>query len=360
MSLDAQFSTRPGPGGFEVTANLCAGAEVIALLGPNGAGKTTILRALAGLIPLSSGRIRIGSQVVADAAAGIDLPPQERRIGLVFQDHRLFPSMSALDNVAFAARMRGIPRPAARAAAQTWLERFDLANLAQSRPGRLSGGQAQRVALARALAADPALLLLDEPMAALDAQARGAARAELSGFVRDFTGTTLLVSHDPLDALALADRIVVLQDGRIVQDAQPGVITRRPATPYVARLMGLNLYAGHQDPVTGTVTLDGGGHLTGPVVPGAARVLLALRPSAITAHRERPGELSSRNVWPGRVTELQLLGDRVRVAVDGQPAALVDLTPAAVHELGLGVGSPIWLSAKATEVEAYPGELPER
>jgi molybdate transport system ATP-binding protein len=233
-----------------------------------------------------------------------------------------------------------------------------LAEFATRKPGQLSGGQAQRVALARALAAEPRLLLLDEPLAALDARTRLEVRAELRRHLTEFGGPTLLVTHDPLEAMVMTDRLLVIEDGRIVQEGSPAAVARRPATQYIARLVGLNLYAGRRSGTS--IALDGGGTLvaaastTGDEPGAGSRVLLALRPSAIALHTEKPGHSSPRNVWPGRVAGLELLIDRVRVQVDGTPPALVDITPAAVAELDLTAGAPVWLSAKATDVETYP------
>jgi molybdate transport system ATP-binding protein len=369
-------------GGFTLRAAVGAGpGEVVAVLGPNGAGKTTLLRALAGLVPIESGRIAVGGRVLAEPAAGIAVPVAERGVGVVFQDYRLFPHLSVLDNVAFAATARGARARQARRTAQPWLARLGLSELAGRRPGQLSGGQAQRVALARALASGPAMLLLDEPLAALDARTRLQVRGELRAHLAAFGGPSLVVTHDPLEALVLADRIVVLEHGSVVQQGTPAAVARRPATGYVARLMGLNLYRGTlTDAGTGTVVLDGGGvlraagHLaagpgsgvpgsgldgsgpdgrSAPAVPGA-RMIVVLAPSAIALHVRRPIGSSPRNLWQGTVSGLELLTDRVRVAVDAHPPALVDITPAAVADLHLVAGSAVWLSAKATEVVAYP------
>jgi molybdate transport system ATP-binding protein len=310
-----------------------------------------LLRLVSGLLPLASGTIRIGQQVVDDPGRGVFVPAQERRVGVVFQDHRLFPHLRVLDNVAFGPRSRGVARAAARASATDWLERLALAELARRRPHQLSGGQAQRVALARALASEPSALLLDEPLAALDVQTRAEVQGELREHLREFAGPTLLVTHDPIEALLLATRIVVLERGRVAQAGSPAEITSRPLTPYVARLVGMNLYEGRS---AGTaVALDGGGHLVAADAPGG-RVLVAVRPSAITLHTEQPHGTSARNAWPGRVAGLAPLGDRVRVSVTGEPDATVDVTAAAVAELALAPGAPVWLSAKATDVTAYP------
>ena len=231
--------------------------EVVVLLGPNGAGKSTALRALAGLLPLTGGRIAAGNAVLADPARNWHAPPYARPVGMVFQDYLLFPHLSVRDNVAFGLLARGIRRSEARRTAQSWLERMGIAELAAARPRAISGGQAQRVALARALATDPAVLLLDEPLAALDARTRLQVRGELRRHLADFPGATVVVTHDPVDATVLGDRLVVVEDGRVVQQGTPLEVARRPRTDYVARLVGLNLLAGSAK--ARTVELPGGG-----------------------------------------------------------------------------------------------------
>jgi len=344
-------------GGFTLDAALqVAPGEVLAVLGPNGAGKTTLLRSLAGLEALATGYIRLGDQVLDDADAGTFVAPERRPVGLVFQSYRLFPHLTVLDNVAFAPRSAGAGRRRSRELASTWLERLDVATLGGRRPHQLSGGQAQRVALARALAAEPRLLLLDEPLSALDAQARLDVRAQLRSHLAGFPGPVLMITHDPLEAMVMADRLLVLEHGRAVQQGTPVQVARRPATQYVARLVGLNLYSGTFDPSARVVSLDGGGTLTvtGDGAPvGDGRVLVGLQPSAITLHTAAPDHTSSRNVWRGTVSGLELLADRVRVEVDAVPPALVDVSAAAVADLALRPGSAVWLSAKATETVAY-------
>jgi molybdate transport system ATP-binding protein len=337
---------------FRLDVDLGVGAgEVVAVLGPNGAGKSTLLRAVCGLTPITSGEVRLGGRSVDDGGATF-VPPVERRVGMVFQDYRLFPHLSVVDNVAFGVRRDGLSKAQRREAAGRWLERLGIAELGARKPERISGGQGQRVALARALAGDPSVLLLDEPLAALDAGTRLDVRSELREHLHGFAGPTLLVTHDPLDALVLADRIVVLEDGRVTQEGLALEVARRPATDYVARLLGLNLLRG--EAADGVVDLVGGGALHVAQDDLRGRVLVALRPSAVSLHGSRP-EGSARNVWQGTVDGIEPIGDRVRVSVVGEPSVVVDVTPAAVLDLGLVRGTPVWLSAKATETEVYPG-----
>jgi molybdate transport system ATP-binding protein len=353
VSLDARILVRRP--GFTLDIALHAEpGEVVALLGPNGAGKTTALRALAGLTPIDSGHIVLAERRLDDPAIGAFTEPEHRRIGVVFQDYLLFPHLSALENVAFGPRCRGVGRREARAAAQGWLDRVGLAEHTGKRPRQLSGGQAQRVALARALAWEPAALLLDEPLAALDVQTRAEVQGELREHLAGFGGPTLLVTHDPIEALLLAARIVVLERGRVVQQGTPAEITSRPATPYVARLVGMNLYAGRA--AGGVVALDGGGTLYVPDA-GDGRVLVALRPSALTVYAQEPHESSARNLWPATITALAPLGDRIRITAAWRQTVFVDVTAAAVAELGLAPGQAVWLSAKATDLVAYPAPV---
>jgi molybdate transport system ATP-binding protein len=272
------------------------------------------------------------------------------------------------DNVAYSGRIAGQGRAAARADAEAWISRFGLGDLAEHRPAQLSGGQAQRVALARALARRPRLLLLDEPMAALDARTRIDVRAELKRHLAAYDGPVVLVTHDPVDALVLGTRILVLEGGLVSQEGSAAEVARRPATEYVARLVGLNLYPGIVlDASVRRIFLAGGGTLeaagvdaeddipaaAAPLVAGTS-VLVAVAPSAIAVHPVRPGAGSPRNIWPATVVGLEQLADRVRVALEGKPPALADITARALAELGLETGRRVWLSVKATEVVAYP------
>ncbi|MDR7279794.1 ABC transporter ATP-binding protein [Catenuloplanes atrovinosus] len=342
MSLDARLTVDRGTFRLDIALRIAPG-EVVALLGPNGAGKTTALRALAGLQPLTGGHVRLDDE---DLSA---VPPEDRPIGVVFQDYLLFPHLSALDNVAFGPRRHGVRRREARATALDWLTRVGLADQAAKRPRQLSGGQAQRVALARALAVRPRLLLLDEPLAALDARTRLETRAELQRHLSAHPGATLLVTHDPLDALVLADRLVIVEGGRVVQEGDAATVTARPRTDYVARLVGLNLYRGR---ATGyDVALD---NLTLRVDdPLDGEVFVAFRPSSVALHAERPAG-SPRNIWAATIAGIQRHGDNLRIELAGPLAAAADVTPAAAAQLDLAPGRTVWAAVKATETHAYP------
>jgi ABC-type sulfate/molybdate transport systems ATPase subunit len=237
VSVALTFDATVVRGSFSVTAAFEAlPGRPLALVGPNGAGKSTMVAAIAGLLPLESGLIRVGDLIVSAGEAAV--PPELRRVGVVFQDFLLFPHLTVRDNIAFAARVRGAGRAIARAEAQPWLERFELDHLASRHPAQLSGGQAQRVALARALASDPEVLVLDEPLASLDVEIRDEVRADLARHLRDFGRPTVLVTHDAEDVAAIADDVVVIQEGRVTQQGTLTALAAHPATPYVARLFG--------------------------------------------------------------------------------------------------------------------------
>lgn len=323
--------------------------SVTALLGPNGAGKTTALQALAGLRRLDGGRIELDGQLLDEPNRGHWVPPEAREVGLVFQEHLLFPHLSARDNVAFGLRARGMAKPAARLRADQWLSRMELAAEAGRRPRQLSGGQAQRVAVARALATDPRLLLLDEPLAALDAGTRMAVRTGLRRHLDEFGGATVIVTHDPLDALVLADEIVVIENGRVVQHGSPSSVARHPRTRYVAQLVGLNLLRGAAE--RGQVVVDGGGALA-ITDEHAGPVFIVIRPSAIAVYSHQPHG-SPRNSWPAVLSSIEQQGHAVRLAATGPPDVVVDVTPDAVADMRLSPGSQVWLSVKATDLVVY-------
>jgi molybdate transport system ATP-binding protein len=324
--------------------------QVLAILGPNGAGKTTLLSALAGLLPLSEGSVSLNGDVLEDTRRHLRVATERRPIGVVFQDYLLFPRMSALENVAFGLRARHVDKTVARARAREWLSRFGLDDFVSRKPGALSGGQAQRVALARALVSEPKLLLLDEPLAALDAATRIEVRRDLRRHLGAYGGVTLLITHDPLEALALADNLMVLDAGCVVQTGTPQEVARQPRTDYVARLLGLNLVRGLADQTT--VHVNDAVQLA-VVTRAQGPVFVVIRPSSVVVHRRRP-ESSARNVWEGTVNRLELHGDWVRIHLDGPLPIAADVTPATVAELGLVDGEPVWLSCKATDVTVYP------
>jgi molybdate transport system ATP-binding protein len=349
VTLHARLGVARGPD-FRLDLELTlAPGEVVALLGPNGAGKTTALRALAGLLPLTSGRVRLDDEVWDDANA-VFRPAERRPIGVVFQDYLLFAHLSAVENVAFGLRARGMARAAALAEAARWLDRVGLGAYARTRPRALSGGQAQRVALARALATGPELLLLDEPLAALDASTRLRVRSELGRHLHDYPGHTLLVTHDPLDAMVLADQLVIVEEGRVVQQGRPTEIARRPRTEYVAHLVGLNLYRGTAE--GSTVDLDDGGKLV-LAEPATGRVYVAFPPTAVSLHPEEPIG-SQRNTWPVTVAGIEQHAHTTRVRLDGTPPVLADVTTATIADLRLTPGDNLWAALKATEVQTYP------
>ena len=347
MSLTATVAVRLGDLDLDVAVTAEAG-EMVAVVGPNGAGKTTLFRALAGLVPLQSGRVEIDGRVVADVERGINLPPERRATSLMFQDGLLFPHLSARDNIAFGLRAGGVARRRAGERADEWLRQVGLSDRASNRPAELSGGERQRVALARALITEPRLLLLDEPLAAVDVSARVDLRRLLRDQLSRYAGIRLLVTHDPLEAMALADRVIVLEKGRVAQGGTIADVTARPRSRWVATMLGLNLFRG--------VATDAGLEVAGAAIAALSDIrgsaFAVVHPRAIAIHRSRP-EGSPRNVWRGEIDSLDHEGDRVRVRVSGSIPVVAEITPAAVRELGLVVGEPVWVSVKATEVAVY-------
>lgn len=347
---DAGLEARVGvrrPAGFHLDVSLSISpGETVALLGPNGAGKSTAVAAISGLIPLESGRITLYGTVLDDPEKGVFVAPEDRRVGVVFQDYLLFPHLTTLENVAFGLRSRGVAREEAVARAGDLLSRLGLTGLERRRPGSLSGGQAQRVALARALVTGPDLLLLDEPLAALDVTTRTELRHTLKDHVGVFAGPRLLITHDPTEAFLLADRIDIIEGGSITQTGTADEIRLQPRTRYAADLAGSNLIEGNS--VGGLVDVDGHPiHLADEVADGP--VLLTIHPHAVSVHTRQP-EGSPRNTWSTSVERLEELGARVRLRT-GLPLRLTaELTEAAREELGLMPGSRIWVAIKATEI----------
>ncbi len=334
---------------FVVTVDLELNpGETTALVGPNGAGKSTIVDAIAGLLRVRAGTVKIAGRVVDAPGEGIFVSASARNVGVVFQDLLLFPHLRVVDNVAFGARAKGMGKAQARAVAGGFLDSLDLGSLASRFPSELSGGQRQRVALARAMASQPELLLLDEPLSALDVETRSSLRRRLGADLATFDGPRLLITHDPADAFVLADQVVVLENGTIRQKATPDSLRRHPKTPYAASFSGRNLLSASAsdglleiDDVAKTLqTADRG-------IEGA--VLVSIAPSAIALHHEQP-QGSPRNAWQTTIEAIEPIGDVRRVLLASPLPLSADLTPGAVESMGLAPGSSVWASIKATEV----------
>ncbi|MGW6022019.1 ABC transporter permease [Streptomyces sp. NPDC055099] len=343
-----QWSLHAEVTGFNQLILDAAPGTTIAVVGPNGAGKTTLLRALLGLTPRAHAELRLGDTDVTGLA------PHRRHVAWVPQDGALFPHMSALANTAYGPRALGVPRAEARRRAQEWLDRLGVGHLAHRKPAQVSGGQAQRVALARALAARPRLLLLDEPLAALDQTTRAHVRHTLRTHLASFGGVCLIVTHDPVEAVSLADRVLVLDQGLALQDEAPAEVTRHPRSPWVARMLGRNAWPGTAGPEG--LALPGGGTLViaDPLPPGT-EALAIIAPEAVSVHRDRPTG-SPRNVWPGTIREITTSGSRLRLLITSPqaPDLVAEITPQAAAELGLADGTRVWTSVKATEVTVVP------
>lgn len=325
--------------------------ETLAVLGPNGAGKSTLLRVICGLQRLESGTVGLDGRTLDDPISRVFVPPAERSIGVVFQSLLLFPDLNVIDNVAFGLRAQGMARRAAREAAGDWLSRVGLAHLGEAAVGRLSGGEAQRVALARALAPAPRALLLDEPLSALDADVRGKVRRQLRDHLALHEGPRILVTHDPLDAAVLADRVIVLEQGRITDSGHLADLVARPRSAWSAELAGTNLLPATAD---GTqLHLRTGGVLVAAERVTTSEVLVAIRPASVTLHRGQP-EGSARNVWQATVAEVEGFGERYRVRLDGAVPLVAEVTSGAITDLGVRPGQLVWASVKATDVQAYP------
>lgn len=338
-------------------------STVVAILGANGAGKSTLLAVLAGLLRPDAGRFDLDGRTLVDTARNIWVPPHRRGIVLLAQEPLLFPHLSAAANVGFGPRSKGTSVRGARELAMRWLAAVDATGFADRKPDQLSGGEAQRIAVARALAADPALLLLDEPMAALDVGVAPALRHLLRSVLRGTGRTAVLVTHDILDALSLADRVVVMEDGRVVEDGPTRTVLSQPRSAFAARIAGVNL-------LIGSVVVDGltavsGLHVQGILDDGCVTgepAVAVFRPNAVAVHLG-PSTGSPRNSFRVTVTEIEPRGDVIRVhAVDAADAGrddaavtlLADVTAAAVADLELLPGLDVHFVVKATEVSVYP------
>ncbi len=316
--------------------------ELVAIVGPNGAGKTTLLRALAGLDPISGGSVRVGGLLWEDVQLGIRLPPEKRGVGYVPQAGLLFPHLSVLDNVSF-----GLEAPS-RSMATEWLARLGLEDLAHAMPDQLSGGQMQLVSFARAQARQPTLFLLDEPLASVDAANRAAVRRILRRELSASPAYRILVTHDPLEAAAFADRIVVLEAGRIIQTGSIDDLRSHPRSNYVAELVGVNFFSGEAD--SGVITVDSGATLISASAPDGP-VLATVHPRAVSLYTAQPSG-SPRNVWFGTIAAIEPSLDQVRIHVTGP----IDLVAEVTHAGGqaFSEGDAVWSAVKATEVIGYP------
>jgi molybdate transport system ATP-binding protein len=332
-TLDVRLTAEPG--------------DVVAVIGPNGAGKSTLVRALAGIEPLTAGHVVVDGQSWEGPGGRMEV--RRRGVGVAFQDELLFPHLTALGNAAFGPRSRGVRRRQAEAIAREWLARFGIEDLAGRRPAQLSGGQAQRVSIARALAGHPRLLLLDEPLSALDVGVAMALRLELARHLADFDGITVLVTHDALDVMTLASRVLVLDEGLLAQEGTPEEVASRPRTEHVARLVGLNVLRGTSE---GTLVRLTDGTTLVTATPAHGEVNACFTPAAVTLTLEQPTG-SARNRWPGTVLSASPHGEAVRVHVDAASGLLADVTPASAAALGLAPGRSVWAAVKATEVQVY-------
>jgi molybdate transport system ATP-binding protein len=329
-----------------------AAGEVLAILGPNGAGKSTVLHVIAGLVRPDRGEVRVGRRVLTDTATAVHVPTHDRRVGLLLQDALLFPHLTVSRNVAFAPR-------SSRAAAAHWLAEVDAAELADRMPRQLSGGQAQRVALARALAAEPDVLLLDEPLAGLDVAAATAMRKVLRRVLARDGRSAVMITHDLLDVLTLADRVLVLEAGRIVESGSTATVLASPRSRFGARFAGVNLVGGNVD-ADGVLTTRWGATWHGSpgadVVAGDSAVAL-FSPAAVAVYRDKPHG-SPRNTVEVTVAELDSRGAVIRVRAeeqpDGAPGLTADVTAESATELRLTPGDRVYFSVKAQEVAVYP------
>jgi molybdate transport system ATP-binding protein len=344
--LDLEFSVAPG--------------EVVAILGPNGAGKSTVLHVIAGLIRPDTGSVRVGDRVLTDTSTGVGVATHDRRVGLLMQNALLFPHLSVAANVSFGARSgKRASRRASREVAERWLTEVEAVGLADRKPRQLSGGQAQRVALARALAADPEVLLLDEPFTGLDVGVAAAMRNVLRRVLARDGRSSVLVTHDLLDVVTLADRVIVLEAGRVAESGATAAVLAAPRSSFGARFAGVNLVSGR----AGTdATLATGwdevwhGRLDDGVLPGDA-VVATFHPAAVAVYRDEPHG-SPRNTVEVVVAELDSRGPAIRIRgnerPDGSPGLSADVTAEAAADLRLGPGERVYFSIKAQEVSIHP------
>jgi molybdate transport system ATP-binding protein len=353
--LRAEIRTRLGALELNVALEVSAG-ECLALAGPSGAGKTSVLRIAAGLVRPERGRVEANGETWLDTERGVDVPPERRRCGYVFQEYALFPHLSVWQNVAYP--LRGVPRGQRRERALELLARFGLRELADARPRTLSGGERQRVAVARALARKPALLLLDEPLSALDARTRASAARELASVLREVEVPALLVTHDFAEAAQLGERVGVIDAGRIVQEGTPSELATAPRSAFVADFTGAVVLTGMARPGAGgltTVELDGGGAIS-TTDAGEGRVAVSVYPWEIAI--EPGGEAphgSTRNRLDAEVLSVTTVGNRVRVGLAGPQPIAAEITLDSAERLGLKPGVTVTAAWKATVTRLVGG-----
>lgn len=355
--LRARVETKLGDLHLDLGLEIDAGGAVV-LVGESGAGKTTFLDLLAGLKRPAAGRIELAGEVYFDSAENVCLEPHEREVGYVFQDYALFPHLSVSDNVAFGLRALGRPAGEIRRRVEEALARIGIADLAAARPRQLSGGQRQRTALARALILEPKLLLLDEPLAALDVQTRREVRSELAALIAALPCATILVTHDPFEAMAFGERIAVIEDGRLAQLGSRADLLRHPRSRYVAELMGLNFFSGKvasrgADGLSQVETEHGELHILD--VGAGEDVFVAVDPRAVTLHLEHPRG-TAQNVFAAVISEIvpePPFGERVRVLLESEPPLVAEITAHAVGSMALAAGQRVFASFKASAARAY-------
>jgi molybdate transport system ATP-binding protein len=354
--LELRVASRRGELELDLAFQARAGVTTV-IVGESGAGKTSVLRLAAGLDRPVRGQVVLDGEVYTDTAVGVHVPPWRRSVGYVSQDYALFPHLSVAENVAFGLRAAGVSRGEVERRVAGVLERTGIAALKRRRPATLSGGQQQRVALARALVLNPRLLLLDEPLAALDLQTRRQVRGELRRLLRELETTTLYVTHSPMEALLFGDRIVVLEAGRISQTGDRDQLLRHPRSRYVAELVGTNFFAGRAAATTeaGATVRTADGALAITRAEDAADLFVTVDPREITLHTQPP-EGSAQNVFSGAILELAPeppAGERVRVVLGTRPPLVAEVTREAVATLGLIEGITVHASFKATGIRAY-------
>jgi molybdate transport system ATP-binding protein len=356
LSLHAEVRLERDAFSLDVALEAEAG-QTLALLGPNGSGKSTLIQSLGGLTEAPA-------TVILDGEDLSSLPPERRPIGIMFQDLRLFPNLSAVENVAFPLRAQRTSKTDARGRAITLLDELGLpTERLRAAPRDLSGGEAQRVALGRALITRPKLLLLDEPTAALDVASRARLRAMLHETLRGFPGVRILVTHDPVEAMTLGDRLAVVEEGRLTQVGSPADLRGTPGTPYIADLVGVNLYVGRLEPLEEgagrLVTVDGELTVAWPAGYPANptdSVTATLRPADVVLHTSRPEGGSARNTLRGPVASISMDGSRARVQLGSHPPVVAEVTIGSIDRMDIREGSELWASCKAVELDLHlPG-----